>query len=326
MPPTFFSGRLAATALMSWVCAAGSADAFVAAYPYGSAHRTVIAVKMVCSTERVGNVTRTWSCPDGYDCTSANKCEPGAELRRKAEEEARRNKEQEDQNRAKAEANQRQTRPGQAKNCSGVSGKINGVELAPQPCADGPGKQIAVQPRAQPAPNAVAPTKPEATGRQNAIESLREVMPEFGKALDDAGRRLNSPNTPPPSQWRVTPTRDDAPPTRRPPPSQDTGPRAEPVADDAPSEASPAAENDDDDYAEKCLNESVKNGLKSMLQDIKAAKGEVVGIKRTIQFYNKKWKLIKKTLKKCVKDVMDKEVFDKLDQSGVFEEAAESGN
>jgi len=58
----------------------------------------VLNVKMACSREKIGSVIRTWYCRDGYQCLAGTKrCEAGPELRRRLEDEERRQREQGDE-------------------------------------------------------------------------------------------------------------------------------------------------------------------------------------------------------------------------------------
>jgi hypothetical protein len=170
------------------------------------------------------------------------------------------------------------------------------------------------------APNTLPPSKGD------VLESLRDLMPDLGRLLDTTEAAVTSPNIPPPSQWTNVST---SPSTATLPRSQTVSSGIEPSPShgdqsNAPSSAviraeeeSAAQNNADDDYAAICKSESVKNGLKSLKQDFEEAQKDQKG-RYGIKFFREKLKLQWATLKKCVRDPMQKAVIDKLDRDPII--------
>jgi hypothetical protein len=157
----------------------------------------------------------------------------------------------------------------------------------------------------------------------SAAESLRALVPELGKLIDEADREVNSPNIPPPSQWQSP---DSTPPreaSRTSSPSSDdapafsSSPGETPSASNENSTPSQGQATDDDDYAEICRSEAVKNGLKSLKQDLAEAQKNEDG-RFGLRFFVKKLKLQWATLKKCARDPMQRAVIEKLDQDPII--------
>ena len=172
-----------------------------------------------------------------------------------------------------------------------------------------------------------APQNTSPPSKGEALESLRDLMPDLGRLLDATADAVNSPNIPPPDQWtnvstpplaaKPSPPRTD-PSRSEPKPSQNDQPNAPTMTADAPPEqTSPIQDSPDDDYAAICKSESVKNGLKSLKQDFEAAQKDEQG-RFGIKFFREKLKLQWATLKKCVRDPMQKAVLDKLDRDPII--------
>lgn len=172
--------------------------------------------------------------------------------------------------------------------------------------------------------NAVKPAAPNPTPPSNgaaAVESLRTMLPELGGLIDDANREVNSPNTPPPSQWQA-PSRAGEASRRSSRPdsaerSADNSLSARASAND--ESKSPNLTTDDDDYAEICRSESVKNGLKSLKQDFEEARKNEDS-RFGLRYFIKKIKLNWATLKRCVRDPLQKAVIEKLEHDQIIQQ------
>ncbi|RZN09017.1 hypothetical protein CWO91_19590 [Bradyrhizobium genosp. SA-3] len=214
------------------------------------------------------------------------------------------------------------------KDCSGVSGKINGVELKPMKCDDAPPKTVAAAP-AQIPPPAKQPSSGAVAGSKGALEAVAEISPEFKKALDNAALKLEHAKIDPTRlKEPVTHTSEPAP-TRTEAKASPSETTSAPVAADEPR-APPRAitELDPDDYAKTCRDESFASGLKSLKQDIAAATEDVVRQRdpkntrpvRGLKFYAEKYKLIKKVLKVCALEVFKKQIVEPIEMSDIFDD------
>ena len=218
--------------------------------------------------------------------------------------------------RSTPDATQNQTQPKAVKDCSGVSGKINGVELKPTKCDDPPAKAVVPppSPKSQLA-KASTPASGTLSGSQRALDAVADISPEFKSALENAALSLGRPNVDP-SRFSVRSKESEpAPPASR----TQLPPTAVKSDENSPEEAIFSPDSDPDDYAKKCRDELFGSGLKSLAQDIKAARK---GPKRDTKFYIGKVKLVNKVLKKCINNVLDREIIEPLKQSGILEELA----
>ncbi|WP_407122349.1 hypothetical protein [Bradyrhizobium sp. STM 3561] len=212
------------------------------------------------------------------------------------------------------------------KDCSGVSGKIDGVELKPMKCDDAPPKAAAATPPQSP-PAAKQSSSGVVSGSKGALEAIAEISPELKKALENAARNVE--------HAKIDPSRVKEPVVREPErprteakisPSETT---SRPAANNEPS-APPRAitELDPDDYAKTCRDESFKSGLKSLKQDIDAATEDVMRQRdpmntrpvRGVKFYAEKLKLIKKVLKLCAVEVLKKQIIEPLETTDLFDD------
>jgi hypothetical protein len=204
-------------------------------------------------------------------------------------------------------------------NCSTISGPINGQSTPSGLPCPGSTAMLPMQPSVtQNVANAPTTNPPPPSNGAATIESLRTLLPELGGLVDEVDREVNSPNIPPVSQ---TLTRTESVPT-----VSDSRPRPTPDNDSSSAVSSPNDENQnsspnqdagDDDYAEICRSESVKNGLKSLKQDFEEAKKNE-GSQYGLRFFIKKLKLQWATLKKCARDPMQKAVIEKLEQDPII--------
>jgi hypothetical protein len=217
------------------------------------------------------------------------------------------------------------------KDCSGVSGKIDGVELKPMKCDDAPPKAAATAPAptAQPAKQAQF-TSGTVAGSKRALDAIADISPEFKRALENASLSLE--------HAKIDPSRVKEPVVkeaeRRPaeletnsgsdsPPSQ--------AADDPRDPPRQITELDPEDYAKKCRDESFESGLKSLKQDIAAATKSVTlerdpknkKTARGLKFYLEKYKLVKKVLKRCAVEVLNRQVIDPIERSGILADIAD---
>jgi hypothetical protein len=214
--------------------------------------------------------------------------------------------------------------------CSDITGLRSGS--SPSNCTPSNGVPPNVQTQmnqtqSNQSPPIKAPPSTSPPSKGEVLESLRDLMPDLGKLLDATADAVNSPNIPPPDQWTNVSTRaSTANPSRpqtdpsgsKPMLSQNDHPDAPTTnADATPEQASPVQDNPDDDYAAICKSESVKNGLKSLKQDFEAAQKDEQG-RFGIKFFREKLKLQWATLKKCVRDPMQKAVLDKLDRDPII--------
>jgi hypothetical protein len=176
-------------------------------------------------------------------------------------------------------------------------------------------------------------TPPPSNGAA-AIESLRNALPELGALIDNVNREVNSPNIAPPSQWQThnesTSAASDHPPQpttsrneRQSIPgvtqSADESSNDTSSPNDEDAKSSPQ-ETDDEDYAEICRSESVKNGLKSLKQDLEEAQ-KSPDKRHGYSFFVKKLKLQWATLKKCARDPLEKAVIEKLEHDPIIFDA-----
>ncbi|MGL3109026.1 hypothetical protein [Bradyrhizobium sp. BR 1432] len=147
------------------------------------------------------------------------------------------------------------------KDCSGVSGKIDGVELKPMKCDDAPPKAAAAAP-AQASPPAKQPSSGVVAGSKGALEAIAEISPELKKALDEAGRNLEHAKIDPSRVKELVVREPERSRTEaKASPSETT---SAPVAADEPrAPARTITELDPDDYAKTCRDESFASGLKS---------------------------------------------------------------
>jgi hypothetical protein len=225
-------------------------------------------------------------------------------------------------------------------NCSTITGL--GVDAPSGPCrqdggaiAQPPAQVASASPaleKKSPEKQAAQATKPIDSGA--AIESLRELLPEIGKMIDDVDSRVNSAALPPPDQWRKPdePRPIAASPSSATPKSLDLpAPDHAPVPDEskdgrmAALESAPEAklldtpatdDNDDKDYAAICRTDSVKMGLKSLKQDFAEAVKPEGGLK--LSYFKKKLKMQWETLKECARDPMEKAVIEKLEKDPII--------
>ncbi|MGY3036184.1 hypothetical protein ACVIIV_005354 [Bradyrhizobium sp. USDA 4354] len=214
------------------------------------------------------------------------------------------------------------------KDCSGVSGKINGVELKPMKCDDAPPTAAAAAPAPTP-PQAKQPSSGAVAGSKGALEAIAEISPEFKKALDNAALRLEHAKIDP-SRLKEPATHPSEPaPTRTEAKASPSETTSAPVAADEPrAPARTITELDPDDYAKTCRDESFASGLKSLKQDIAAATEDVVRQRdpkntrpvHSLKFYAEKYKLIKKVLKLCAVEVLQKQIIEPIEMSDIFED------
>lgn len=217
------------------------------------------------------------------------------------------------------------------KDCSGVSGKIDGVELKPMKCDEPPAKSAAVAP----APSA-QPVKPAqvtsgtVAGSKRALNAIADISPDFKKALQNASvslehakidaSRVREPVIQTPEKRS---SRMEANYPSETPPS--------PAADARQEQPREITDLDPEDYAKKCRDESFESGLTSLKQDIAAAtKGVTLArdpkntkTARGLKFYLEKYKLVKRVLKRCAVEVLNKQVIDPLERSGILADIAD---
>jgi hypothetical protein len=160
----------------------------------------------------------------------------------------------------------------QSANCNTITG-LGGGYSGPSNCQTSTGVPPNVQAqinetRPNQTPTIKSPPNTSPPSKGEALESLRDLMPDLGRLLDATADAVNSPNIPPPDQWtNVSTPPSTANPSRRsePTPSQNDQANAPTTTADAtPEQASPVQDSPDDDYAAICKSESVKNGLKSL--------------------------------------------------------------
>ena len=181
-----------------------------------------------------------------------------------------------------------------------------------------------------------APEKPPAPFANDSgatIESLRELMPQIGKVIDDVDNDVNSKALAPGEQWRKPNEQMPSSPTV-PASAPKSLPLAGPDQAAAPDEKedhvaaldpavggkakeAPAADDEDKDYAAICKSDSVKDGLKSLKQDYLNALKPEAG-RFGLKFFREKLKLQWATLKKCAQDPMQKAVIDKLENDPII--------
>jgi hypothetical protein len=158
------------------------------------------------------------------------------------------------------------------KDCSGVSGKIDGVELKPMKCDDAPPKAaaLALAPNAQPAKSTQV-TSSTVAGSKRAMDAIADISPEFKKALENASLSLVNANIDP-SRVKESVVKEVE---KRPAiveaksfPDNSPSQQSADVPQDPPREIT---DLDPEDYAKKCRDESFESGLKSLKQDIAAA-------------------------------------------------------
>jgi hypothetical protein len=270
-------------------------------------------------------------CNEGYVCRSDGQCYSKAQVEYERQERQRAEEYQKEKEAQRAALNEEfqpsahnpffsqdscdesdLTAPGGG-SALGAAGKKKCAQAEKQPLA---AKQVV-------ATNGVASpsssnTSPPSDGAA-ALESLRALMPELGRLIDEADSVVNSPNIPPPSQWRTSNASAPAGTgRRRPSPSEG----AQPMPDD-PSEgisgasagSAPDREAVDDDYAEACHTESSKDGVKSLKQDFEEALKNGGSKFGAIKKLYEKAKLITATLEKCVSDPLKKEVIEKIERT-----------
>jgi hypothetical protein len=152
------------------------------------------------------------------------------------------------------------------------------------------------------------------------------LLPQLGGLIDQAVREVDSPNIPPPSQWQTSNATISSVTDRRPsPPSDvvqppDDSSIPKPPTDITDANSAPGQPADEDDYAAICKSESVKNGLKSLKQDFEEARKNEDG-RYGLRFFREKLKLDWATLKKCIRDPMQKAVVEKLERDPIIFEA-----
>lgn len=222
------------------------------------------------------------------------------------------------------------------KDCSGVSGKIDGVELKPMKCDDAPPKAAATAPAptAQPAKQAQV-TSSTVAGSKRALDAIADISSEFKKALENASLSMEHAKIDPSrikesvvkepvvKEAEKSPTRLEAK------SSSDNGPSQ--AADDPQDPPREITDLDPEDYAKKCRDESFESGLKSLKQDIAAATKNVTYERdpkntktaRGLKFYLEKYKLVKKVLKRCAVEVLNKQVIDPIERSGILADIAD---
>lgn len=217
------------------------------------------------------------------------------------------------------------------KDCSGVSGKIDGVELKPMKCDEPPPKSAAVAsgPGAQPVKPAQVASGTVA-GSKRALDAIADISPDFKKALENASVSLE--------HAKIDPSRVKEPviqaPEKRPSRVEANSPSERPssqAADATQEQPREITDLDPEDYAKKCRDESFESGLTSLKQDIAAAtKGVTLErdpkntkTARGLKFYLEKYKLVKKVLKRCAVEVLNKQVIDPLERSGILADIAD---
>ncbi|MCS3895591.1 hypothetical protein M2171_004724 [Bradyrhizobium japonicum USDA 38] len=218
------------------------------------------------------------------------------------------------------------------RDCSGVSGKVDGVELKPMKCDDVPAKAAALAPAptAQPAkPTQI--TSGTVAGSKRALDAIADISPDFKKALENASLSLENAKIDPSrvkepavKEAETRPARVEAKSSPDNSPSQQT-------ADAPQDQPREIADLDPEDYAKKCRDESFESGLKSLKQDIAAATKSVTlerdpknkKTARGLKFYLEKYKLVKKVLKRCAVEVLNRQVIDPIERSGILADIAD---
>ncbi|MCJ9732791.1 hypothetical protein [Bradyrhizobium sp. PRIMUS42] len=224
------------------------------------------------------------------------------------------------------------SRPAPTKDCSGVSGKVNGVELKPMKCDDAPSKAAALAP----APNA-QPAKPTqvtsgtVAGSKRALDAIADISPEFKKALENASLSLENAKIDPSRVKEPVVREAEKRPARVEAKSSSDNSPSQQAADAPQDPPREITDLDPEDYAKKCRDESFESGLKSLKQDIAAATRGVTLERdpknkkpvRGLKFYLEKYKLVKRVLKRCAVEVLNRQVIDPIERSGILADIAD---
>lgn len=220
----------------------------------------------------------------------------------------------------------------QTRDCSGVSGKVNGVELKPMKCDDAPKAAATTPPASAQTTKPAQPSSGTVAGSKRALDAIADISPDFKKALENASLSLE--------HARIDPSRVKEPVVREP------EPRSRPVEAQSPPPDKNASDQiagtpqeqpreitdlDPEDYAKRCRDESFESGLKSLKQDIDAASADVMHGRdpnkykpgRGLKFYAEKYKLVKKVLKRCAVEVLNRQVIDPIERSGILADLAD---
>ncbi|MDI3560240.1 hypothetical protein [Bradyrhizobium sp. Arg816] len=218
------------------------------------------------------------------------------------------------------------------KDCSGVSGKVNGVELTPMKCDDAAPRAAALAP----APNA-EPAKPTqvtsgtVAGSKRAMDAIADISPELKKALENASLSLENAKIDPSRVKEPVLKEAEKRPAIVEAKSFSDNPLSQQAADVPQDPPREITDLDPEDYAKKCRDESFESGLKSLKQDIAAATKSVTlerdpknkKTARGLKFYLEKYKLVKKVLKRCAVEVLNRQVIDPIERSGILADIAD---
>ncbi|RTE88614.1 hypothetical protein D6B98_34510 [Bradyrhizobium sp. LVM 105] len=163
------------------------------------------------------------------------------------------------------------------------------------------------------------------------MDAIADISPEFKKALENASLSLDNA--------KIDPSRVKEPvvqaPEKRPSAIEAKAapetPLSQQTTDVAQEQPREITDLDPEDYAKKCRDESFESGLKSLKHDIAAATKSVTlerdpknkKTARGLKFYLEKYKLVKKVLKRCAVEVLNRQVIDPIERSGILADIAD---